>query len=99
MNWDDVFHRTADMARPYGIYATSSALVVGPFIHGDAVTLGLTLTAFLALIGARGAENISQIKATAATNIATSQVITPDKVTTTTVGPQPAPPPQETKKP
>ncbi len=96
MNWDDIFRRTADMGRPAVIYATGAALTVGPFTHADLATLSLTLTAFLALIGARGAENITQIKATAATSVATSQTITPDKVTTTTVGPQPQP---ETKKP
>ncbi len=88
MNWDDTFRRAADMARPFSIYSTGIALTAGPFVHADITTLGLTLTAFLALIGARGAENVAQIKATAATSIATSQTITPDKVTTVTKGPQ-----------
>lgn len=90
MSWDDALRRVADMARPYGIYSTGTTLVIGPFLHADFAALGLTLTAFLALIGARGAENIAQIKATASTTSAT--VITPTATATQTQGVQnPAP--------
>lgn len=96
MRWDDTLRRTADMARPYSIYATGTTLVLGPFLHADFSALGITLTAFLALIGARGVENVAQIKATAdvAKSASTSQTITPTVVTTATQG---APPTEQPK--
>lgn len=89
MNWDNTLSRFADSARPTCIYWLGGSLAAGPFVHADVGLMGISSAAFLALIGARSFENSTQIKADAAIKTSTAQVITPEKVTTTTTGPQP----------
>lgn len=90
MNYDDIFRRIADMARPACIYFLGGSVGLAPFLHADVALAGLSAAAFGGLIGARSFENATQIKATASTTSAT--VITPTATATQTQGVQnPAP--------
>lgn len=86
MDYEALFRRIADMARPYCIYVLGTAIAIAIFVpRVDPVIFGLVLGAFGSLIAARSYENVVQTKTSATTAQGTATTTSSDSGKTQTV--------------